>query len=343
MTTTNEKILDAQIKHSIHLERYKGGVLKQIIGLLNNTEADLIELIAARLASIEGRGFDLSPAETKRLEKLLADITAKRQDVYDVLEQKLSGEMDEFSQYEADFQIRLANSAGVQASFTMPSNAQLKAIVTSQPFRGRLLKDWAQGIGTEEVKRVQDAIRIGMTEGQTTDQIIRRIRGTKKAKYQDGILEISRRDAEAVTRTAISHVANRARAEVYKANADIVRKVIYIATLDSRTTPYCIQHDHKVYDVGKEPVIPAHFRCRSCYCGFFEGDERGDRASVFGPVPAATDYDTFLRKQSKEFQEEVLGVERARLYRSGKELIGKYIDKSGRFYTLKELKQRENA
>jgi len=339
--TINERILEAQIKHSVYLERYKGGVLRKIIGMLNDTEADLIELIAGRLATIEGRGFDLSQAETKRLNKLLEDIRDKRADTYSVLNDQLSEEMNDFSQYEADFQIRLSNNAGVQAAFAMPSNAQLKAIVTSQPFRGRLLKEWAQGLAQEEVKRVHDAIRIGMTEGQTTDQIIRRIRGSKKNRFQDGILEISRRDAEAITRTAISHVANRARSEVYGANADIVRKLIYISTLDSRTTSYCIQHDRKVYDIGKQPVIPQHFRCRSIYCPFFEDDEQGDRASVFGPVPASTDYDTFLRKQSKEFQEDVLGVERARLYRAGKEPVGKFIDRSGKFYTLKELKTRE--
>jgi hypothetical protein len=243
MPTVNERILEAQIKHSVYLERYKGGVLKKIVGLLNDTETNLIALIAGRLATIEGRGFDLSPAETNPLEKLLADIVAKREEVYSVLETRLADEMDDFSRYEADFQNRLANAAGVQASIAMPSNAQLKAIVTSQPFRGRMLKDWAKGLGTEEVKRVHDAIRIGMTEGQTTDQIIRRIRGTKKNRFQDGILEISRRDAEAVTRTAVSHVANRARAEVYNANADIVYKVQYVATLDSRTTLVCASRD----------------------------------------------------------------------------------------------------
>ncbi|WP_138476172.1 minor capsid protein [Dyadobacter bucti] len=340
MPTVNERILEAQIKHSVYLERYKGGVLKKIIGLLNDTEADLIELIAARLASIEGRAFNLSPAETKRLEKLLEDIRKKREDVYSVIEKTISGEMNDFSQYEADFQIRLAETAGVQASFTMPSNAQLKAIVTSQPFRGRLLKDWAKGLAQEELQRVQDAIRIGITEGQTTDQIIRRIRGTKKAKYQDGILEISRRDAEAVTRTAVSHVANRARQEVYNANADIVKKLQYVATLDSRTTLICASRDGKVYDLGKEPALPAHFRCRSVLVAYFENDEVGDRASVFGPVPASTTFSEFLKKQSIDFQEEVLGVERAKRFRSG-EALEKFVDKTGRTYTLKELKARE--
>lgn len=340
MPTVNERILEAQIKHSVYLERYKGGVLKKIIGLLNSADDDLVELIAARLTTIESRGFELSAVETKRLEKLLQDIRKKREEVYSVLEKQLSGEMGEFADYEADFQIRLSENAGVQASFVMPTNAQLKAIVTSQPFRGRLLKDWASGLQQEELKRLNDAIRIGITEGQTTDQIVRRIRGTKKARFQDGILEISRRDAEAVTRTAVSHVANRARSEVYNANADIVRKLQYVATLDSRTTIICASRDGKLYDLGKEPALPAHFRCRSVLIAYFEVDEVGDRASMFGQIPANTTFSAFLKKQSKEFQEEVLGVERAKQFRSGTPLE-KFVDKSGKVYTLKELKSRE--
>ncbi|MCF2502771.1 hypothetical protein L0663_05235 [Dyadobacter sp. CY107] len=84
--TINERILEAQIKHSVYLERYKGGVLKKIIGLLNAADDDLVELIAAKLTTIESRGFDLSAAETKRLERLLQDIRKKRDEVYKVLE-----------------------------------------------------------------------------------------------------------------------------------------------------------------------------------------------------------------------------------------------------------------
>ena len=295
MPTVNEKILDAQIKHSIFLERYKAGVLKKIVGLLNKSEADLIETIAKRLAGIEERGFDLGPASTKRLQKLLAEIVAKREEVYTVLGEQALAELVDFTHYEADFQVRLTDNAGANLSLALPSNAQLKAIVTAQPFQGRILKDWFDGLAQKDADRVKDAIRIGLTQNQTVDDMVRRIRGTKAKKYQDGILEISRRDAAAVVRTAVSHSAQRARTEVFNANADIVHKVQYVATLDSRTTLYCATHDGKVYDLGQQPVLPAHWNCRSVYVVYFDGDERGKRSSAFGPVPDDTDYETFLK------------------------------------------------
>lgn len=340
MPTVNEKILDAQIKHSVYLERYKSGVLKKIIGLLNKTETDLIEQIAGRLSTIVSRGYDLGPDETKRLNDLLKAIQDKRREVYDVLGQTLFDEMIDFTRYEADFQIRLAENAGVEVNLTIPSNAQLKAVVTSQPFQGRLLREWAKGLETADIRRIQDAVRTGIVEGRTTDQIVRRVRGTKAASFQDGILEISRRDAEGVVRTAVAHVQNRARMEVYNANADIVGGVQYAAVLDSRTTLICASRDGKVFPIDKAPPIPAHFRCRSIYVPYF-GPREGDRASKFGPVPADTTFDQFLRKQSKDFQDEVLGVTRGDLWRSGKVSLDKFVDKSGHVYTLKQLTKRE--
>lgn len=340
MPTVNEKILDAQIKHSVYLERYKSGVLKKIIGHLNLTESDLIDQIAARLVKIEDRGYDLGPDTTKRLNALLAEIQERRAKVYSVFANQLFAEMTDFATYEADFQIKIADNAGVEANFIMPSNSSLKAVVSSQPFQGRILKEWAKRLEQADLRRIQDAIRIGITEGQTTDQIIRRIRGTKAAQYQNGILEISRRDAEAVVRTAVAHTQNRARMEVFNANADIVDGIQYAAVLDSRTTEICASRDGKVYRLDNAPPIPAHFRCRSIYVPYF-GPSEGNRASQYGPVPAQTTYAEWLKKQPKDVQEEVLGVAKAKLFNSGKLPLDKFVDKSGHVYTLKELAGRE--
>ncbi|MGT2493119.1 hypothetical protein ACU4GD_28060 [Cupriavidus basilensis] len=53
------------------------------------------------------------------------------------------------------------------------------AAALSRPFQGRLLKEWASNIEADRMVRIRDAIRIGFVEGQTTDQIIRRVRGTR--------------------------------------------------------------------------------------------------------------------------------------------------------------------
>ncbi|MCF0065810.1 hypothetical protein LXM26_30135 [Dyadobacter sp. LJ419] len=61
---------------------------------------------------------------------------------------------------------------------------------------------------------------------------------------------------------------------------------------------------------------------------------------MFGPVPAATNFEEFLKKLSIEFQQDVLGLERAKRFRTG-ERLEKFVDQSGHVYTLKELARRE--
>lgn len=74
----------------------------------------------------------------------------------------------------------------------------------------------------------------------------------------------------------------------------------------------------------------------------FDSFKRKRIREMVGRAPSPTTYEDFLRRQSNEFQEEVLGVEKAKLFRDGMKL-DKFVDKNGRPYTLDELKARETA
>lgn len=52
-------------------------------------------------------------------------------------------------------------------------------------------------------------------------------------------------------------------------------------------------------------------------------------------------YNSWLKRQPAVFQYEVLGPERAKLFRSGGLSLDKFADDSGRLYTLDELRARE--
>ena len=58
-----------------------------------------------------------------------------------------------------------------------------------------------------------------------------------------------------------------------------------------------------------------------------------------GTVPALTGYDTWLRKQPTAFQNEVLGIRKARAFRKGLKL-DKFIDRKGNELTLVQLKEK---
>ena len=58
----------------------------------------------------------------------------------------------------------------------------------------------------------------GVVRGSTTAQIVSEIRGTRAKGYSDCIIEITRRDAQAVVLTAIAHTSGFAQQQVYDSN-----------------------------------------------------------------------------------------------------------------------------
>lgn len=341
MPSPNEKILNGQILHAVGLERYKEGTLRRMLAILNKGEADLVSQIARRMALIDERGYDLGPTTTKRLKALIQGIAEQRRTIYREFDRRLTDDLFALSGAEVDFQINLLDdAAGVTLDLARPSEAMLQSVVTAQPFQGRLLKEWAEGLAENDIARVSDAVRIGMVEGQTTDQIIRRIRGTRALQYRDGILEISRRDAASVTRTAVNHTANRAREEMWAANADILDGVQWVSTLDSRTSPVCRARDGEVYPVNSGPRPPAHFNCRSTTVAYFGPAVGETRASADGPV-RNMNYSDWLRQQPVNVQEDILGVHKARLFREGDLPLDRFTNAAGKEYSLEQLRQRD--
>lgn len=70
------------------------------------------------------------------------------------------------------------------------------------------------------------------------------------------------------------------------------------------------------------------------------GFPKGARASSDGEVPADTTFADWLRNQSKATQEDVLGPTGAKLWKDGKLPLDGFVDKSGRRFTLDELRAR---
>jgi hypothetical protein len=132
---------------------------------------------------------------------------------------------------------------------------------------------------------------------------------------------------------------------VWEANADIIKGLKWVSTLDSRVCNLCASRDGKVYEISKAPPAPAHFgpcRCRKIpFLGEFK--TKGTRASKGGPVPDNTTYSDWLRGQPNEVQDEVLGVTKAKLFRDGNLPLDRFVDPTGREYTLAELKRRDSA
>lgn len=354
MSTVNEAQHDRAIRHAIELARYGRGLSDRIATLLNSADADIIDKLAARLAQIDERGIDLGPRTTERLRKLLEEVRVLNAAIYGQVHDELSEELTEFATAEAGFQKAALDAALVLTLETkLPTPARLRAIVEEAPMEGRLLASWTEGMAQARIDRIAQAVRLGMMQGEGTDAIVRRIKGTRAARYSDGILDISRRSAQSIVRTAVTHVSNQAAQQTWKANSDILKGWQFLATLDSRTTAQCGSNDGKVFPIGEGPIPPLHIRCRSISVAVTKSfrelginlDEAppGARASMDGQVAGSPRFADWLRGKDLGVQEAVLGKARAELFRSGKLDLDQFLRADGSLLTLEQLRSRYSS
>lgn len=358
----NDKLLDLTVSHLVDLQSYSTGVVRRLSALLNRADADLFSQLTQALDNLPPQSFTV-----ERLESLLVSVRQLNLSAYQVLERELTDELRNFAEVESVFQagvVRAAIPAEIvgQVSIARVSAQVVYTAAFSQPFRGRLLREWAKSIEADRMVRIRDAVRLGYVESQTVQQIVNRIRGTRAKGYKDGIIEIDRRNAAAVATTAISHVAGVARDQFMAANSGSMKAVVWVATLDARTSELCRIRDGLNYTAETHrPIghkIPwlagpgrLHWRCRSCSAPVLKSwRELGltdlppsTRASMDGQVPEDLTYAKWLKRQSAARQDEILGETRGRLMRSGGLDLEQFYTDRGVPLTLQELAEKNAA
>lgn len=354
MATANDRLADAAVAHAIDLTRYSNGVTRRMISLLNRVDADLFASLREALERMPRDAFTV-----QRIDSLLVSVERLNAQAYRAIGEELDAELLTLAGYEGSYQHKLIASvlpAQVAELITVNEvNAeQVYAAAMARPFQGKLLRESLAGVEAARAARIRDAIRMGFAEGDTIDQMVRRLRGSRANGYADGLLEIDRRGAEALVRTAVNHTANYARQALYEANDDLIEEWQFLATLDGRTTITCASLSGKAFPIGKGPQPPRHWGCRSTSVpvlksawealGLSKSEiETGTQASMDGQVAEDVDYSKWLRGKPAEFQNEVLGPERGKLFRDGKVSIDRFTNNKGEVYSLDELRKRDAA
>lgn len=354
----NERLADEVVHHAIDLDGYSNGVVRRLLAILNRADARLFAQLQEVLDGMDAGSFTV-----QRLDGLLQSVRALNADVYRQFESAVLADMLGLSGTEATYQGELMRSAlPPQISVVSITQEQVYAAALSRPMQGRLLREWAASLEADRAARIRDTLRMGYLEGKTTDQLVREIRGTRAKGYSDGIIEIDRRNAQAVVRTAVSHTAATARDEFTRANLGLVKAVMWRSTLDSRTSAPCRLRDGKRYTADSHKPIDhqfpwgsgpgrLHWCCRSTFTNVLKSYKElggadiesftpSERASMDGAVPADTTYQQWLEKQSAKRQDEVLGKTRGKLLREGGLTLDRFSTDKGKWLTLEELAQR---
>lgn len=273
--TVNEDFFDAMVRHQIGLLRLSGGIRNKVLKLLDESEADMADKIRSRLANVRGLN---TPRSIVRLENLLGAIRATRLKSWRQVTETWLEELREVAKAEPVFiDNSVKTTVPVVVETVLPATATLVSLVNTRPFEGQALRQWAKSIERADLQRIEAQIRIGLVQGESSQAIARRVVGTARLRGVDGATEITRRQAQAITRTAVNAISNMAKREYYTANADLFDEELYVATLDARTTAVCRANDGERFPIGEGPLPPLHFNCRSLRIAVFEAEALGRR------------------------------------------------------------------
>lgn len=352
--TVGDKIHDATVRHSVYLLRYGRSVYRQHSKLIDQAVSDLSYQLSRR-----------SPSDntfTKaRLQAMLESTKEVSRDLFSSLSDAVEGDLKGLAAYESEIQIAMIQNAyPIEMALTTVTPSAIHAAAMSRPFQGRLLKDWFKDQSYGIQQQFKAAVKLGFVEGESIPQIVGRVRD---------VGDMTRRQSEAIIRTAVSHVAQVARDKTTEANTEIFKGEEWVSTLDGRTTAVCRARDGEVYQIGKGPKVPAHIGCRSARIPItksweelglgdldefdalderpFVADKRSvkdipkDKRDAVTGRTTIKSYNEWLRTQSRVFVEDVLGKKKAALYLDGGLSLDRFVDRKGVEYTLDELAIKE--
>lgn len=349
---TNQTLTEIATRHQVHLERLKAGAIKENEIFL--TQID--KVVTGRLA-----GRELTTFKRNKLEKLIASVRGDLSLITGDIANKIAEQAKELAVYEAGFEVRSLNEV-ITADFTVPTTAALTSAVFTNPLSiagpdgGNLLKPFLKGATKKQVDAISLAIRSGYYEGQTTNQILQRIRGTRSQKFKNGVIARTGTAINSMVRTSLQHASVQARETTWRANTDVIKAVRWTSTIDGRTSQICRSLDGREYPYDKGPRPPIHINCRSSITPVlkdkFSSLRKGATRFSRGPegvkyIPASQSYYGWLKNQPAAFQDSAIGRTRGLLLRNGGLSADRFaalnLNKNFKPTTLAEMRKLEPA
>lgn len=304
---------DETVEQSSLLERYKEELFAAALLIWRPWRRRIVGRTRSGLERLRGRG--ISATRTKAFQQILDRQADALEQVFSRLERMLTRELREMAALELEFAETALERVLPEISLGKLEPGAANRVVSQRPFEGQVLKKHFDRLNRETREALERAVRQGIVNGESLDQIVSRVR-----QRAGGALQVTERNLRSMVHTAVNTASNAARLEVFQANAANIARVRWVATLDSSTCVICASLDGKTWPLS-EPNIPipsVHWQCRCDIIPEIAGAPVGERASANGPVPGDMTYDDWLRLQPESVQNRVLGKTRAEMWRSGK-------------------------
>lgn len=343
--STRRALIDAATKHQVFIQRYGGGVFKEIQPFLKEL-----------LDGVEKMFLDMPLAMDTyiRRNRIIFEINQLQQITQKNIEAKINTQMRALAEYEVDFTKRLYENNTISANYVVPTKKQVldaafTSIMDARPgfkgTKGLTIGGALEKFGVAKAAELTKTIRTGFALGSSTPEIAEKVTAIIGQKFV--------RESETLTRTITNHIANQSRNSFYKANSNVLDLYRVIATLDGRTTLTCQALDGQTFTDKDWQPPPYHYNCRTTFIRIpkaeydIGADRTGQRAArnlktnKTTTVSAETTYNSWLKAQDPKFQNEILGPTRAKLFRNGMS-VDKFVDENYQPINLDQLRSKDN-
>jgi SPP1 gp7 family putative phage head morphogenesis protein len=298
-----DELTEAELSHEIYLNK--------LSSFYANKWEDIEPLIIKAIRQAFSEFDDISTkAEANALNDRIDELLSP------ILEEAVSEQEQatlELAEQEIEFQNRLFEAAELGALAGALSTLVDRAI---RNYRNSLVLVGIQGSAEDTVKKfnnypkatvdqIKNFVLGGYTEGQDITQTRVSITGTNKNKFKDGYTATAKRNFQSYVRTTRKAMESQSKTVAFKAAG--TDGYVLSAVLDSRTSDICLGWNGTVilWTESYQPKPPFHFNCRTTIIPYFTGGTE---------IPAGG-FD-WLKRQSAQFQNELIGPTRGDLLRN---------------------------
>ena len=378
----SDEIADKFVGYTVDLADYETHLGQEIQGFFVDLEKNIVN----SLEEIDPNSVYQTTHKQKRLNALLEQVRASSNTQFKKIDNHLTEKLFDLAEFDSGNIRNIINSTvGVNLLTTGLNKGVLKNLVGNVMIDGAPQKEWWARQGDYLTTKFADNVRMGMAQGETTDEIVRRITGKRtgrrtsyrtadgalkyRSEYAGGLMQTTRRNAQALVLTSTQSVLQTSRYQMYLANDDVIKGYQALVTLDSRTSDICISRSGMVWKLDGTPTSgnttpfpgppPWHWRCRSTLLPILKSyqdisklssgkkfdkmeqvkNNKSLQSSMDGLVAGDLTYGQWLKTKPESFQKEVLGVSRWQLWKENKITVKDLVAPSGKTRTLEELRE----
>nr|DAL17016.1 MAG TPA_asm: minor capsid protein [Caudoviricetes sp.] len=252
---TLEELAEIVNNHLANLQRIGVNRSGDLLEILNDVQSELMDYILSAQKSFGSAGLD--SGTNKRLKIIKAKIEYLLNQAYSQGYYAISAQAAGLAENEAKHAASLVR-AMTGTAVAQVGKLTVENIVKYGRFNGLTLAEMFNSMSVKDADKIYTTVAKNILSGSTPQSL-------KKAVQH--VFDVSNYTAKTVGLTCANGISNDARLATFAQNADVVKGVEILNSLDGRTCPTCAQIGGLRFAVDAKdiPVLPIHPRCRCCY------------------------------------------------------------------------------